>query len=225
MRYLLFVPALVFFLMPVLSAIHSSRAEAKRQREAAAAKAAREEAAAKIRAQREAEKAAKKAEAAAQPKRKRGRPRKQPQETPATQRPETIPAPSPAANLAPVPEPAPQPVAQAQRRGNDAFAGQTVAFTGTLPGMTRREAIAAVQANGGRAFEDMPAGTTMLVVGENPGMRKLDKADEWITTCRKITPAQFADMLKQPLSLELDDAAAFIRAHFAQDNTCKEALS
>ena len=221
MRYLLFVPALVFFLMPVLSAIHSSRAEAKRQREAAAAKAAREEAAAKIRAQREAEKA----EAAAQPKRKRGRPRKQPQETPATQRPEIIPAPSPAANLAPVPEPAPQPVAPAQRRGNDAFAGQTVAFTGTLPGMTRREAIAAVQANGGRAFEDMPAGTTMLVVGENPGMRKLDKADEWITTCRKITPAQFADMLNQPLFLEPDEAAAFIRAHFAQDNTCKEALS
>lgn len=223
MRYLLFLPAVLFFLMPILSAMHKARVEARRQREISAAKAAREEAAAQLRAQREAEKAAQEAEVAAQPKRKRGRPRKQPQEAPATQRPETIPAPSAAADLAQVSEPAPQPVVTAQRCGNNAFAGQMVAFTGTLPGMTRREAIAAVQANGGKAFEDMPAGTTMLVVGENPGMRKLDKADEWIGTCRKITPAQFTAMLNQPLFLELDEAAALIRAHFAQNDTCKEA--
>lgn len=38
-------------------------------------------------------------------------------------------------------------------RGNNAFAGQTVAFTGTLPNMPRAAAIAAVVANGGKAWE------------------------------------------------------------------------
>lgn len=92
--------------------------------------------------------------------------------------------------------------------GNEAFKGHTVAFTGTLPGMTRREAIAAVQANGGRAFETMPAGTTLLVVGDKPGMNKLDKADKWIDQVRKITPRQFKAMLDQPLTLTPDDFAA-----------------
>lgn len=223
MRYLLYLPAVIFFLLPILNVLHSASVQAKRQRELDAAKAARAEEVAKAKAQREAEKAAKEAaaqaEAAAKPKRKPGRPRKQPQETPAEQRPRIIPA-----QVAESPqEQAPLPVDPGRQRGNNAFVGQMVAFTGTLPEMTRREAIAAVQANGGKAFEDMPAGTTMLVVGENPGMRKLDKADEWITTCRKITPAQFTSMLNQPLFLEPDEAAALIRAHFAQNDTCKEA--
>lgn len=78
------------------------------------------------------------------------------------------------------------------------FAGETVAFTGKLPGMTRAEAIKAVQENGGRAFEDMSITTTILVVGERPGMTKLDKADRWIGQVRKITAAQFLKMLEQP---------------------------
>ena len=92
--------------------------------------------------------------------------------------------------------------------GNEAFAGQVVSFTGTLPGMKRREAIAAVEANGGKAFADMPAGTTLLVVGDRPGMNKLDKADQWIGQVRKITPAQFKAMLNQPLALTPDEFAA-----------------
>ena len=73
------------------------------------------------------------------------------------------------------------------------FAGETVAFTGKLQNMTRAEAIALVQERGGRAFKTMPAGTTLLVVGKNPGMQKLDKADEWITQVKKITEAQFME--------------------------------
>lgn len=64
--------------------------------------------------------------------------------------------------------------------------------------MTRAEAIKAVQENGGRAFEDMSITTTILVVGERPGMTKLDKADRWIGQVRKITAAQFLKMLEQP---------------------------
>lgn len=100
-------------------------------------------------------------------------------------------------------EKAPAEKATAKRPENDSspkgqtFAGETVAFTGKLPGMTRAEAIKAVQENGGRAFEDMSITTTILVVGERPGMTKLDKADRWIGQVRKITAAQFLKMLEQ----------------------------
>lgn len=98
--------------------------------------------------------------------------------------------------------------------GNNAFVGQVVAFTGTLPNMTRDEAIAAVTANGGRAYKTMPAGTTLLVVGDNKGKdtKKLDLADRWIGQVRKITPAQFDAMLKLPLTLTPDEFAAMIAA-------------
>ena len=97
-------------------------------------------------------------------------------------------------------------------KGNNAFAGHRVAFTGRLPGMTRREAIQAVEANGGRGYEKLPVGTTLLVVGENPGMCKMDKADEWIGQVRKITAAQFFEMLQQPLTLEPEQFAALYAA-------------
>ena len=90
-----------------------------------------------------------------------------------------------------------------------------VAFTGRLPGMTRAEAIQAVQANGGRAYTKMPAGTTLLVVGDKPGMCKMDKADEWIGQVRKITAGQFFEMLAQPLTLEPEELEAMFAARFA----------
>jgi len=96
--------------------------------------------------------------------------------------------------------------------GNNVFKGHVVAFTGKLPGMTRREAIQAVEDNGGRAYTKMPVGTTLLVVGDKPGMCKMDKADEWIGQVRKITAAQFFAMLEQPLTLELDEFAAMFAA-------------
>ena len=79
------------------------------------------------------------------------------------------------------------------------FKGQTVSFTGTLYNaagehVSREKAIALVKSLGGKAFKEMPAGTTLLVVGENPGMQKMDRADEWIGQVKKITPAQFWQM-------------------------------
>lgn len=203
MRILLFLPAVICFLLPILNGIVQGRREARRQREAAERRRAKAEAAAQAKAEREANAAAKAAEknAVAAPKRKRGRPRK-------------TPAPAPEAP-APVP-PAPEPV-QPERsetissalpfKGNNMFARQTVAFTGTLDGMTRAEAIRAVEANGGKAFETMPASTTILVVGDKPGMGKLDKADRWIGQVRKITQAQFETMLAAPLTLTIDEFA------------------
>jgi NAD-dependent DNA ligase len=105
--------------------------------------------------------------------------------------------------------------------GNNAFAGHCVAFTGTLPGMTRAEAIQAVAANGGRAFEEMPACTTLLVVGDRPGTGELDRAEKW--GVKKISPLDFSIMLEQPLTLELDQAASYIAGLLNDHNTCKEA--
>ena len=114
------------------------------------------------------------------------------------------------------PAQAPKPAPIVKRiKGNNAFAGHRVAFTGKLPGMTRREAIQAVEANGGRGYEKMPVGTTLLVVGDKPGMGKMDKADEWIGQVRKITAAQFFEMLNQPLELELEELEAMFAARFA----------
>ena len=88
---------------------------------------------------------------------------------------------------------APQAVREARRNAPKPFAGQVVSFTGKLS-ITRREAIKKVQDAGGRAYEDMPAGTTLLVVGSKPGMKKMDKADKWIGQVRKVTEAQFLAM-------------------------------
>lgn len=107
--------------------------------------------------------------------------------------------------------------------GNNAFAGHCVAFTGELPGMKRAEAIQAVAANGGRAFnKDMPACTTLLVVGDKPGADKLGKAEKW--GVKKITPLDFTIMLEQPfISMELNQAASYIEGLLNDHNTCKEA--
>lgn len=177
-----------------------SRPAAARRREKArqiAERQAKAEAAARAKAERDAQraaaKAAREAKAVAQPKRKRGRPRKEPAPEPVQTepiRPATVSA---------VPMPF---------RGNNAFAHEIVAFTGAIDGMTRAEAIKAVEANGGRAFDTMPAGTTILVVGDKPGMNKLDKADRWIGQVRKITQAQFKAKLSLPLTLSPDEFAA-----------------
>lgn len=60
-----------------------------------------------------------------------------------------------------------------------AFSGEIVAFTGTLPTMTRAEAISATQARSGKAYTRITAGCTLLVIGEKPGRVQLDQAAAW----------------------------------------------
>ena len=110
---------------------------------------------------------------------------------PAPKRPETISAgkasadPDPVRPSAPAPDPGPKP-----------FAGQVVSFTGTLKSMRRAQAIEMVKAAGGRAFETMPAGTTLLVIGDTKGRNtnKMDLAGEWIGQVKRITEEQFIAM-------------------------------
>lgn len=56
-----------------------------------------------------------------------------------------------------------------------AFAGQTVVITGTLPTLSREEATALVEANGGRVSSSVSKKTGFVVVGEDAGS-KLEKA-------------------------------------------------
>lgn len=62
-------------------------------------------------------------------------------------------------------------------RGDGAFAGKTVVFTGTLESMTRAEAKQRVEAQGGRVASSVSARTDFLVVGGKPGS-KAKKAEE-----------------------------------------------
>lgn len=233
MRYLLYLPGIILMLLPILTARRRAIAaeQARREQEAEraaiaeqrrqaaerkqaiqAAKAAEREAA---RAAREAEQQRKQAarlEAARQRAEYAERELAAKREMKALERAQIIPDAEPDTEpTAPDNKPT-APDARPKFKGNNAFAGQVVAFTGRLPGMTRREAIQAVQDNGGRAYTKMPAGTTLLVVGDKPGMCKMDKADEWIGQVRKITAAQFFAMLEEPLTLELEEFAAMFAA-------------
>lgn len=97
-------------------------------------------------------------------------------------------------------------------RGNNMFAGEIVAFTGTIPGMTRREAMQAVEANGGKAYSAMPAAATLLVVGEKPGSEKLELAERRCGQVRKIDAAHFIFMLEQDLTVTPNELAACFAA-------------
>lgn len=229
MRYLLFLPGIILILLPILAARSAARKaeqarreheaaqaaaaqqrriEAERKRAIQAAKAAEREAAKAAREAEQQRKQAARLEAARQRAEYAERELAAKREAKALERGEIIPATEQPAE--PVAQAAPEP--KPRVLGNNAFKGQRVAFTGKLPGMTRSEAIQAVEANGGRAYTKMPVGTTLLVVGDKPGMCKMDKADEWIGQVRKITAAQFFAMLEQPLTLELDEFAAMFAA-------------
>lgn len=97
-------------------------------------------------------------------------------------------------------------------RGNNMFGGEIVAFTGTIPGMTRREAMQAVEANGGKAYSTMPAAATLLVVGEKPGSEKLELAERRCGQVRKIDAAHFKFMLEQDLTVTPNEFAACFAA-------------
>lgn len=204
------LPALICYALAAIGVLIMTARRCRQRREAERLQAEKAAAAALAKAEREAKKAeaaaARAAEASHTPKRKRGRPRKiQPDPVAGHSAPVTPASESPAPD--PV-RPETVSVPALPFKGNNMFAGHVVAFTGTLKDMTRAEAIKAVEANGGRAFDTMPAGTTLLVVGENPGAAKLDKADKWIGQTCKITQERFKFMLSAPLTCTPDQFAA-----------------
>ena len=67
---------------------------------------------------------------------------------------------------------------EAETEGGDELEGQTFVFTGSLSGMTRSDAQELVEAHGGNATSSVSGNTDYLVVGENPGTRKREDAEE-----------------------------------------------
>jgi DNA ligase (NAD+) len=65
-----------------------------------------------------------------------------------------------------------------EQEGGDAFEGQTIVFTGSLPSLTRQEATEIIEREGGSVTSSVSGATDLLVVGENPGTRKREAAEE-----------------------------------------------
>ena len=67
---------------------------------------------------------------------------------------------------------------EAETAGGDALDGLTFVFTGSLDRFTRGDAQDLVERAGGSATSSVSGNTDYLVVGENPGQRKRDDAEE-----------------------------------------------
>jgi DNA ligase (NAD+) len=74
----------------------------------------------------------------------------------------------------------------------DALKGQTVVITGTLPGLSREQASALVEANGGRVASSVSKKTSFVLVGADAGS-KFEKAKE--LGIRTIEEAEFRKLI------------------------------
>jgi len=65
-----------------------------------------------------------------------------------------------------------------RRERDDELGGLTVVFTGSVPGYTRSELTERLETHGANVTSSVSGETDYLVVGENPGTRKQEQADE-----------------------------------------------
>lgn len=67
---------------------------------------------------------------------------------------------------------------EVEETGGDAFDNMTIVFTGSVPNYTRSEVTDIIEREGGRVTNSVSGATDLLVVGENPGTRKQQAAEE-----------------------------------------------
>lgn len=163
----LFIVLDIVYMVYMLSRPAAARRKMQQEKERQAAE--RQAKAEACKREKAAAKTSKPAGTATQPARKRGRPRKNPPKQPAAPRQQAKP-------VAPVPA---DPRSENNAPKTGAFAGETVAFTGTCPKMERRYMVSHVNRLGGKGYETINTRCTLLVIAENPGKNQLDKAARW----------------------------------------------
>lgn len=86
-----------------------------------------------------------------------------------------------------------EPLAQALRRLNHqrpaTLAGLTMCITGIVPGFKGTQAETAAQMHGARTTKQVSSKTALLVIGDNAGRAKLDRAEAYRTPT--ITAREF----------------------------------
>jgi DNA ligase (NAD+) len=65
-----------------------------------------------------------------------------------------------------------------QAAAEGSLSGKTLVITGTLPGMSREEATERIEAAGGKVTGSVSKNTDYIVVGDDPGGSKFNKAQE-----------------------------------------------
>ncbi|HEX6947139.1 MAG TPA: NAD-dependent DNA ligase LigA [Acidimicrobiia bacterium] len=88
---------------------------------------------------------------------------------------------------------------RAEEPESDLLAGATFVISGTLDGLSREEAEAAIEAKGGKATSSVSSKTTALIVGESPGASKTKKAEELGIPI--IDDATFRELLEKGLKV------------------------
>lgn len=81
------------------------------------------------------------------------------------------------------------------RTSGGAFIGEKLAITGSLGEMTREEAVETLEKQGARVTDSVSSKTDYLVVGEDPGERKLRDADEHHT--KRLNAEEFLERVDQ----------------------------
>lgn len=178
-----FVPLFVLYIVIVVgynaAAVYRREAAERKAQQERERIAAEKREAAKMRKQERTEARRKAAEAAkqeraaliaARPKKKRGRPRKNPPAEASAPKKRGRPCINP-------PDTFTETEPNAAKTG--AFAGETVAFTGSCPKLQRRHMILHTERLGGKGYETINTRCTLLVVGEKPGKNQLEKATRW----------------------------------------------
>ena len=79
--------------------------------------------------------------------------------------------------------------------GGDELAGLTFVFTGSVENWTRGDLQNLVEGHGGDATSSVSGNTDYLVVGDNPGARKRESADDVGVT--RVSPTEFFDVLAE----------------------------
>jgi DNA ligase (NAD+) len=85
-------------------------------------------------------------------------------------------------------------VTEAAPAARGPLAGRTVVLTGALPGLSRDEAAARIEARGGRVTDRVSRRTDYVVVGEASGRKREDARRLGVRT---LGPAEFEALLRR----------------------------